>query len=450
MTRLARQEEIRDAVTRLFPSLRAHLEQLVQIPSISMTGFDTEPVKRSALATRQLFEAIGLQAQVVATSNCDHPSVIARSPDVPGMPRVLLYAHHDVQPTGPRELWRSNPFELVERDNRLYGRGASDDKAGVVIHLGALAAHNGHPPVAVTVLLDGEEEAGSPHLGQLLSEHASELQADVVIFADMANWAVGEPALTTSLRGLVNVLVEVRTLDHALHSGEFGGVIPDALTTLVRLLATLHDDNGNVTIPSPGAATIAMTGDLTELELRRVAGVRPSVRLIGEGGIMERTWRRSAVSVLGIDAPRTADAPNQLVPAASAKVSMRIVPGENVDSAFYALAAHLKRNDPWGAEIAVLKRETAEPFAATPKGATSVAIRNAMRFAWGREPVYMGGGGSIPAVALLAQANPNAEILLTGAADPTSSPHSENESVDIDDLERAIVAEAVFLDELVA
>jgi acetylornithine deacetylase/succinyl-diaminopimelate desuccinylase-like protein len=172
--------------------------------------------------------------------------VIARHPAPPGAPTVLLYAHHDVQPEGNHAQWSSPPFEPTERDGRLYGRGTADDKAGIATHLAAFRAHGGQPPVGVTVFVEGEEESGSPSLTRLLAAHRDALAADVIVIADSDNWSADVPALTVSLRGLADCVVEVATLEKGLHSGLWGGVVPDALSVLVRLLASLHDDGGNV------------------------------------------------------------------------------------------------------------------------------------------------------------------------------------------------------------
>ena len=243
-------------------------------------------------------------------------------------PTVLLYAHHDVQPPGRDELWTTPPFEPAERDGRLYGRGSSDDKAGVVTHAAALRAHEGKPPVAVKFLIEGEEETGSEHFTEFMSRYGDLLAADVLVVADSGNRGVGEPAITTSLRGVVDCVVEVRVLDHAVHSGMYGGPAADALTVLARTLATLHDEHGNVAIDG------LVTGerpdvDIREDEFRRTAGMLPGVRLIGEGMISERVWTKPAVSVVGIDAPSIRESSNQLVPVARARVSLRIAPGQD-------------------------------------------------------------------------------------------------------------------------
>ena len=426
----------------LMPSLRRDLESLVRIPSISHPGHDPEQVRRSASETVRILGEAGLETRLLEVEGAP-PAVLGRILAPPGAPTVLLYAHHDVQPTGPRELWHSDPFEPVEKGGRLYGRGASDDKCGVVIHAGAIRAWDGRPPVGVTVFVEGEEEWGSPNLGKFLERYGDLLRADAVILADSGNWRLGQPALTASLRGIVACDIEVRTLDHAVHSGEYGGPVPDALIVLARTLAKLHDDRGNVAVPGLASGPSDPL-DLTEEELRRWVGMRPSVKLIGEGGLTERMWTKAAVDVLGIDAPRLAESTNQLVPSARARVSMRIPPGQDADAAMRALVAHLRASVPWGAEVTVTERNSGRPYRVDPSGPAYDAMRRATRETWGREAVLMGQGGSIPFVFDFARAFPQAALLLTGAADPTSNAHSEDESVDLADLERSVLAESLF------
>jgi acetylornithine deacetylase/succinyl-diaminopimelate desuccinylase-like protein len=435
-------DRIRVAVARALPEVRSELDELVRIPSVSADGFDPSQVRRSAEAVEVLLRARGLETRLLEIDG-SHPAVLGTRPAPPGTPTVLLYAHHDVQPTGPVALWDTDPFEPVERDGRLFGRGSADDKAGVVTHTGALRAWNDAPPVGIVVLAEGEEEIGSEHLVEFLDAYADLLRADAVILADSANWRVGQPAITTSLRGLVDCVVEVRTLDHAVHSGQYGGAVPDAITALARLLASLHDDEGNVAIAGL-VSEDADPLDLTEDEVRAWTGVRPGVEMIGSGSLTGRMWTRPAVSVLGIDAPSIGDATNQLVPSASAKVSLRLAPGQDPGPAADALAAHLKAHAPWGAEVTVTSGAAGSPCRVVAKGPAFDAVRRAFVEAYGVEPVEQGAGGTIPLVSAFAERYPDAALLLTGAGDPSSNAHSENESLDLGDLERSIVAEALF------
>lgn len=437
-------EDLRTAIDNLFPSLQSTLEDLVRIPSISAPAFDAAEVRRSAAAVAALLSEAGFGTVRLLEVEGAHPAVFAEIPAPAGAPTVLLYAHHDVQPVGDLSDWDRDPFEPVEVGGRLLGRGSSDDKAGLVVHLGAVKAHNGRPPVGVKVIIEGEEEVGSTHLGEFLRNYRDLLAADVIVIADSGNWRVGQPALTTSLRGLVDCTVEVRTLRHAIHSGQFGGVIPDALTVLSRLLATLHDADGNVAIPGLVFGE-SDDLDLTEEELRSQADTVEGLELIGSGSLTSRMWTQPAVAVLAIDAPTVVNAVNALVPAARAKVSLRIAPGDNPEHAMSALVAHLEQNVAWGAEVTVTPGATGEAFALETTGRTNDAFRAAFEEAWGRETVNMGVGGSIPFVAAFSESFPEATILLTGVADPTSRAHGPNESVDLDDVKKGALAEAIAL-----
>lgn len=437
-------DDLRSTVDQQAATLRHDLERLVRIPSVSAPGFDPAEVRRTAEATADVLASAGLGDVRLLEVDGAHPAVFGEVAAPPKAPTVLLYAHHDVQPAGDEDDWESPPFEPVERGGRLYGRGTSDDKCGIAVHAAALRAHRGTPPVGVKVFVEGEEEIGSVHLGEFLHRYQDLLSADAIVIADSANWRVGHPALTTSLRGLVDCVVEVRTLRQGVHSGLFGGALPDALSTLVRLLATLHDDQGRVAIPELRAGS-ADALDLTEEELRAQAGALPGVQLIGEGSLTSRIWTRPAVSVLAIDAPRVSEAINQLVASARAKVSVRLAPGDDPQRVAEALARHLKSHVPWGAEVEVTAGAQADAFALNTTGPAYEAFRAAFREAWGRGPVDIGVGGSIPFVAAFAAAFPAAAILLTGVADPTSAAHGPNESQHLGDLERGALAEAIAL-----
>jgi acetylornithine deacetylase/succinyl-diaminopimelate desuccinylase-like protein len=438
-------DDLASAVAAHLPRLRRSLEDLVRIPSVSAPGYDQAQVRRSAAATAELLREAGLREVRLLEIDGAHPAVFGEVPGPEGAPTVLLYAHHDVQPPGPAAEWSiADPFEPVERDGRLYGRGAGDDKAGIIVHLGAVLAHQGRPPVRVKVLVEGEEEIGSRHLEDFLAQYHELLAADVIVIADSANWRTGVPTLTTSLRGLVDCIIEVRTLEQAVHSGEFGGAVPDALTALVRTLASLHDDAGRVAVPGLVAAEAAPV-DLSEAELLRQVGAVASLELIGEGSLVSRLWTRPAVSVLALDAPPVAEAINQLVPVARAKVSLRLAPGQDVAAARAALIHHLESHVPWGAQVSVTPGSMGEPFALATSGPAYEAFRSAFAAAWGRPTVEMGVGGSIPFVAAFAARYPDATILLTGIADDKSRAHGPDESVDLDDLRRGILAEAIAL-----
>ncbi len=435
---------IRDRVHALLPQLRRDLEDLSRIPSVSLEtleGYDQAQVDRSAEHVADLLRAEGLAVEIVREGG--QPAVIGHIAGPEGAPTVMLYAHHDVQPPGDLAGWDSDPWEPTERDGRLYGRGVADDKAGITAHLAALRAHAGALPVNVTVFVEGEEEVGSDSLPTILERHGDKLRADAIVLADSGNWEIGQPALTTTLRGLVRAVVTVSVLDHGVHSGMFGGPLPDALTTLCRLLATLHDAEGNVLVPGlvEGRADEL---DYDEARLRAESGVLDGVRLIGTGSILDRLWTKPSMSVIGINAPTVDDASNTLIPQASAKVSMRLAPHEDPERAFGLLRDYLLAQDVWGATVTVVKTDTGPGFSAKTDGPIYDEARAALADAWdGTQPVEMGVGGSIPFVAAFAERFPEAAILVTGVEDPDTRAHGANESLHLDEWERACVAEAV-------
>jgi acetylornithine deacetylase/succinyl-diaminopimelate desuccinylase-like protein len=435
------------AVAAVIPGVRQDLERLVRIQSVSADPARHDEVRRSAEATATLFRDEGFDVRLV-TATGGLPAVIARKPAPPGAVTVLLYAHHDVQPEGVRDDWRSDPFDPTERDGRLFGRGAADDKAGIAAHLAAVRALGDDLPVGVIVFVEGEEEIGSPTLDQLLTEHQELLRSDVIVIADSTNWAIGTPALTTSLWGLVDCVVEVRTLDHAIHSGMYGGVVPDALTALCRLIATLHDDAGNVAIEGLGSTT-ASDLDYPVDRLREEAGVRDGVELFGDGSIVERLWTKPAVAVIGLDATRVADASNTLLPVARARISVRIAPGDDATKASVSLRDHLVSHAPWGAEVTVTEGDLGQPFAIDAVGPAYDAARAAFTVAWdGVTPVDTGVGGSIPFIAAFADVYPDAAILVTGVEDPDTRAHGADEGLHLGEFSRVCLAEALLLAKL--
>jgi acetylornithine deacetylase/succinyl-diaminopimelate desuccinylase-like protein len=437
-------EPLAASVRQLLPAVRADLERLVRIPSVSADPAQAPQLRISAAEVAALLRRAGLPEVELLTVEGGQPAVLARRAGPPGAPTVLLYAHHDVQPTGDAADWDSDPFEPAERDGRLYGRGAADDKAGIAVHLAALRAHGDELPVGVIVLVEGEEEIGSPTLVPFLEAYRERMRADVVVFADAVNWTADVPSLTTTLRGGSSVVVEVRTLDHGVHSGLYGGPVPDALTALCRMLATLHDERGDVAVPGLFRGH-ADPLDLTEAQLRADAGVLEGVQLTGTGGLTERLWAGPAIAVIGIDAPSVDAASNTLIPSARAKVSMRIAPGDDAARASAALADHLRAHAPWGVRVTVQPGAEAAPFVAAAGGPAYAAARSALTQAWGRPAIDIGTGGSIPFVTAYARLFPDAEILVTGVEDPDTRAHGANESLSLAVFERACLAEALLL-----
>ncbi|MDE0132723.1 MAG: M20/M25/M40 family metallo-hydrolase [bacterium] len=437
-------EDLREAVSSFFPELVEDLAGLVSIRSISASGSHAGEVRRAGEECARLLAESGYRDVRLLEVEGAHPAVYGHLPGPEGAPTVLLYAHYDVQPVGDLEVWETAPFDAVVKEGRMYGRGTADDKCGVIAHLGAARAFSGSPPVGMKVFLEGEEEIGSPNLEAFLERYEDVLACDAVVIADASNWAVGVPAITTSLRGLVGCNVEVRTAQLGGHSGVFGGLFPDAITTLVRLLSTLHDEEGDVAVQG------LVRSDVTDLEmpvedLAENLGAVAGLETIGTGSAASRLWTKPAISVLAVDAPPISDAINLLVPVARAKVSVRTAPGQDPESARQALSDHLRENLAWGAQLSVEFVEEAEGFQQVPSHPAIDAWRRGLEAAWGVPPVEKGEGGTIPFLASFARVFPDAPLLLAGIGDPSSGIHAPNESLDLGELERAIVAEAAAL-----
>ena len=434
----------------------ADLAKLVEIPGIAWPAFDPTHLNHSAEAVAGLLRDAGVgDVRIVRGAGQGGrpggPAVLARKPAAEGRRTVLLYAHHDVQPPGDPELWSAPAFTAVERDGRLWGRGVADDKAGIIMHLASYRAltevlGTGFG-LGVTFFIEGEEESGSPTLDGLLGAHGEELRADVIIVADSGNWQVGVPALTTSLRGLVDGFIEVAPFDHGLHSGTFGGPVLDAVTLLARLIATFHDGDGAVAICGlpAGQNSTDPAADIDEAEFRAQASLPNALHLAGTGSIASRLWNRPALSIIALDAPATAVASNTLLPSARAKFSLRLAPGTNPDTAMEAVRQHVKANAPFGAEVRFIPGSASAPFSAASHDEAPRVALWAMEQAWGVAPVRMGVGGSIPVVEHLAGRFPEAQILITGAEDPGSRAHGPDESVHLGDLRNGILAEALML-----
>ncbi|MGM9470664.1 dipeptidase [Pseudarthrobacter sp. YS3] len=444
---------LRLSVSRSFEATMARLKELVAIPGIAWPSFDPAPLEASAQSVAELLRAAGLEeVQVLRSAKADGtaggPAVVARRQAAAGKPTILLYAHHDVQPPGDPALWESEPFTAVERDGRLYGRGAADDKAGIMTHVAAYTAAvevlGREFGLGVTFFIEGEEEAGSPTFRPFLETHRDLLQADVIVVADSSNWKVGIPALTTSLRGLVDGTIEVQVLEHAVHSGMFGGPVLDAPTLLSRLIATLHDEDGNVAIEGL-VSTDNVAVDLTEAEYRADSSVLDGVRLAGTGSIASRLWTKPALSIIGFDAPAVDVASNTLLPRARAKFSLRLAPGQVPADAMDAVRRHVEANAPFGAKVVFTPGESGNSFLTDTASKAAELAMWALGESWGVPAVEMGIGGSIPFISDLTELYPDVQILVTGVEDPDSRAHSANESLHIGDFKNAVVAEALLL-----
>jgi acetylornithine deacetylase/succinyl-diaminopimelate desuccinylase-like protein len=443
-------DDLRATVRDLMPALRSDLEDLVRIQSVSADPARTGEVWRSADAVADLFRAEGFADVDIVSTEGGAPAVIAHKAGPEGAPTVLLYAHHDVQPENDPGDWDSPPFEPTERGDRLYGRGAADDKAGIVAHLGAIRAYGDALPVNVVMFIEGEEEVGSDSLPALLKEHQDKLRADVIVIADSGNWDIGEPALTTSLRGLVRADIEVRTLGHGVHSGMWGGLVPDAIMTLSRVISSLYDDAGNVAVAGLFQGPAAEV-EYPEERLRAESSAHGSVEWIGDGPVVERLWTRPALTVTGLDAPKVDGASNTLVPMARAKLSLRIAPGDNTANAVECLRKHCEAHVPWGAQLTFTLVDTGEPTQIDATGPAYDAARAAFQEAWdGVAPIDMGVGGSIPFIAEFLVAFPEASVLVTGVEDPDTRAHGANEGLHLAEFERVVLAETLLLRNLAA
>lgn len=437
--------DLRARLAELAPGVRSDLEALVRIQSVSADPARHDQVEASARATADLFAAEGVDVEIVRAFDGAPPAVIGEKLGPVGAPTVLLYAHHDVQPENDHAEWDSPPWEPTERNGRLYARGAADDKAGILAHVAALRAFGDELPVTVRIFIEGEEEVGSDTLPALLKAHEARLAADVIVIADSGNWDIGVPALTTSLRGLVRVDVEVRTLTHAVHSGMWGGLAPDALITLSRLIATLHDDRGDVAVAGLFAGPAADV-DYPEDRLRAESGAVAGLEWIGSGSAVERLWTKPALSITGLDAPKVDGASNTLVPAARAKISLRVAPGDTSANALECLRRHLEAHVPWGAELTVTVVDTGEATQIEATGPAYDAARSAFTEAWdGTAPVDMGVGGSIPFIAEFLESFPAASVLVTGVEDPDTRAHGPNEGLHLAEFEKVLLAEALLL-----
>lgn len=445
-------ETITQATASGFDRVIDDLKNLVRIPSVSADSFDQEQVERSARAVAELFAEAGLDTvdilRVTAPDGtAGRPAVVGHKEGPEGAPHILLYAHHDVQPPGEASTWKTEPFEPTTIGERMYGRGAADDKAGIVAHLGALRAWGEDLPVSLTVFIEGEEEIGSPSFVTFLETYRERLAADVIIVADSSNWAVGTPSVTTSLRGVVSADVTVTVADHAVHSGMFGGPFLDAVTSMCRLIATLHDDDGAPAVEGLKGYDHAQV-DYPEENLRSEAGLVDTLELSGRGSLASRLWTQPAITTIGMDVTSVEKSSNTAIPQCKAVVSLRVAPGQDPKEAAACLRDHLLSHAPRGAQVEVKINETGPSYQATEGTEGLKALRWALEAAWDSEPKDIGVGGSIPFIADLQRVFPEADVLVTGVEDPNTNAHSENESVHLGELKKVIAAEALLLGRL--
>ncbi|MFN8593531.1 MAG: M20/M25/M40 family metallo-hydrolase [Thermomicrobiales bacterium] len=439
-------EEISGRVEAMLPTVIEDLAALVRLPSCAFPGFPAEPVLETAQAIVELLARYGAPDARLLEVPGGYPAVFADIPAPPGAPTLLLYAHYDIQPAPLDQGWDTEPFIPEIREGRMYGRGASDDKSGVMIIAAALAAFGGNPPVGVKVLIEGEEETGST-LDALIAANPQLARCDGFIINDGGNLKRGEPELTIALRGIVACDVTVRSLKGMAHSGSFGGAAPDALMALIRIIDSLLDEHGDVAIP--GLTRFEWDGvGIPEADYREAAGVLPGVGLMGSGTLATRLWARPSVTAIGLDAPPTAGASNSLIPEAKARISLRIAPGSDVDESLRALMNHIHAVAPWGVEVVVAPANSGPAFLGKTSGPLFAAAKLAAAEAFGAEAKMTGSGGTIPLLTTLQQIAPDAEFVVWGPGDQDSQVHAANESLDLGELERMIVAEALVLERM--
>jgi cysteinylglycine-S-conjugate dipeptidase len=437
-------DALRERVKGLMPQAWDDLAQMVAFKSVAdAKQFPPEECQKMVDWTIEAFSGVGLE-DVRAYETADgSKAVCGQAPGPPGAPTVLLYFHHDVQPPADETAWVSPAWELTERNGRWYGRGAADDKGSIAVHLTALRALAGDLPVAVKIVGEGSEEQGTGGLEAFVRENPDLLRADAILVADTGNFAVGVPSLTTSLRGLANVRVTVRTASMALHSGMYGGAAPDALAALIAMLATLRDENGNTTIENLDSSQSWHGAEYPPEQFRQDAGVLDGVDLLGEN-VSDMLWARPAATVLGIDCPPVVGSAAAIQPEARARINLRVPPGMDAEEAQTALIEHLKAVAPWNVQVEFEREAQGGPFSGPVEGPAFEALTAAMAEAYGRDVTLLGQGGSIPLCTVFQETFPDAEIMLLGVEEPLCLIHAPNESVDPTEIEHMALVEALF------
>jgi cysteinylglycine-S-conjugate dipeptidase len=451
-SRAASPDAIRERLRSLMPRAREELAELVSFKSVADPA--QFPPGECEKAVEWLVDKLSeLGFDVAAHKTPDgSDAVVGRAAGPPNSPTVLLYSHYDVQPPLGEDEWNVPVWQLTERAGRWYGRGSADCKGNIVMQLAALRALGGEGryPVNVRVVAEGSEEQGTGGLEQFVPKHADLLAADAILVCDTGNIAVGVPTVTTSLRGLANVRVTVRSLSSAIHSGMFGGPAPDALAALIRMLSSLRDEAGNTVVDGLDNTQTWSGADYPQERFRADARVLGEVALVGDGTVSDLLWARPAATVLGIDCPPVIGSSASIQPEARARINLRVPPGMNAKHAQTALISHLRRAAPWNVHVEFEREADGEPFVASTSGPAFAAMGDAMRDAYGRAATTEGQGGSIPLCNVLESAFPNAEIMLIGVEEPQCLIHAPNESVDPTEIENMAIATALFLQKYAA
>lgn len=439
--------DLRERVAQLMPQARAELADLVALKSVAdPRQFPAEGCQQAAEWVRDKFAETGFtDARLEETPDGSMVVLGSRPCGDAAAPTVLLYAHYDVQPPLDDDAWRTPPFQLTEVDGRWYGRGAADCKGNIIMHLVALRALGEDLPVNLKLVVEGSEEQGTGGLEEFVAAHPDLLRADTILVCDTGNAAVGQPAATVSLRGMVNVVVTVEALASEIHSGMFGGPAPDALAALVAILATLRDEQGNTTVTGLDNTRRWSGATYDPEQFRSDAGTLDGVSLLGDGTVSDMLWARPALTILGIDCPPVVGSSAAIVPRAAARLNLRIPPGTAPDVAEPALTAHLRAAAPWGVHVTVEVEATGSPFEARTDGPAFQALAAAAQEAYGKPMTSLGQGGSIPLCNVFEQLYPAAEIILMGVEEPQALIHAPNESVAPSEIENMALAESLFI-----
>jgi acetylornithine deacetylase/succinyl-diaminopimelate desuccinylase-like protein len=451
-----------DHLEKNFGDFQKTLVDLSRIPSVSAQGFPPADVRRSADATAEAMRRVGIENVEVLEIPGVHPYVYGDWLHQPGAPTILLYGHHDVQPPGRPEKWLSPAFEPTERKGRLYGRGTADDKAGVMAHVAAVASYlksSGRVPCNVKFVIEGEEEIGSEHLGKFLEKYKSKLSADFIVLSDTANFDTGVPALTYQLRGIAQVDVEVQVLDHPVHSGMWGGPVPDPVQVLSKLIADLQNKDGSINVPGlykdvakPSKKQLQRIRKLpfNEKKFKQDAGLVDGAKLTGEKdySVYERIWTRPSLTVIAMESHPIQGSSNQIVDSARARLSLRTVPNMDGRKAAWLLIKKLTSNPPHNAKVTAKLNGTTPWWTTDPEGPAFEAARRALKAGFGKDTAMIGAGGSIGFVQPFADMLGGAPCLLMGVEDPPCNAHSENESLHLGDWRKVMRSAIHLYDEL--
>jgi acetylornithine deacetylase/succinyl-diaminopimelate desuccinylase-like protein len=437
--------------------IRDELFTFLRIPSVSARSEHNGDTARAAQFVADSLRTVGLEAAVHPTAG--HPVVVGEWRGAAGAPTILVYGHYDVQPAEPLELWHSPPFEPTVREGKIFARGSVDDKGQLFLHVKALEALltvRGSLPVNVVFLAEGEEEIGSPNLTPFVEGHADLLRSDAVVISDSSMFAPGLPSILSSLRGLAYFQLDVTGPATDLHSGSYGGAVVNPATALARIIATFHDERWRVAIPGFYDSVREWTDDeraqiralpFDEEVFRHETG---APALAGEAGYstLERVWARPTCEINGLLSGYTGEGAKTVLPSrAMAKISCRLVPDQDPAEIESLLRRHIERVAPREVMVSLTALHGGRPWRAHLDGPLYDAARRALAAAFGREPVIVGEGGSIPVVGDF-DGILGTPVLLMGFGLPGENAHAPNEWISEDNFERGMRAVAMLWEEV--